>query len=235
MNVIVTSGHTSEPIDRVRILANHSTGELGQKIAHELALRSVRVDYVYGGHRPQKKRGYINQIEIKTFQDLEETLHNLFTTKRIDAIIHAMAVSDYRAIGMVQEGVRVPIPNKISSDNEELTLVFAKNKKLISQFKAWSPKTILVGFKLLVDVSEAELLATAEASMKKNKADLLVANDLCDISPDHHDAFILEKGEVAWLSTKQDIANHLAIRVKALYEGKKHKGVRIDETYLTRG
>ncbi|MBV8532876.1 MAG: hypothetical protein JO207_03665, partial [Verrucomicrobia bacterium] len=37
MRIVITGGPSSEPIDRVRVITNQSTGELGVKLAQRLA------------------------------------------------------------------------------------------------------------------------------------------------------------------------------------------------------
>ena len=61
-------------------------------------------------------------------------------------------------------------------------LFLKQTPKIISQVKKWNPNIRLIGFKLLVDVSKEELLTVARASLTKNQAEIIVANDLSDIS-----------------------------------------------------
>ena len=53
--------------------------------------------------------------------------------------------------------------------------------KVISVIKDASPKTFLVGFKLLDGVCDEKLIYVGRELMKKNNCDVVVANDLSNI------------------------------------------------------
>ena len=95
MNCIVTAGPTYEPLDDVRRLTNFSTGRLGTELANYLVARGHKVILLigeistYGGERKAQR------IEIfSTTTDLREKL-KLLSVKKVDAIFHAAAVSDF--------------------------------------------------------------------------------------------------------------------------------------------
>lgn len=198
MNIIVTSGGTEEPIDRVRSITNKSSGALGSLIAMDYAQAGATVYYVYNGHTPPTHSNIV-PVKAVTVDELAQTVTTLLTTHNIHIFVHAMAVSDYK-VANVSDG-------KISSTEDTITLVLQKNIKVISTIKSTSPSTMLVGFKLLVDVSEKELHNTACNLLKKNSADYVVANDLTNITGDKHQAIIVDKqGNYNTFYTKKDIA-----------------------------
>lgn len=97
---------------------------------------------------------------------------------------------------------------KISSKTEHLFMVLKQTPKVISQIKELQPDTLLVGFKLLVDVAEEELLAVAQKALVKNQADYVLANDLTSINAGQHHGYLLDaKGVVAKANTKKAIAH----------------------------
>ena len=55
-------------------------------------------------------------------------------------------------------------------------------------------------------VSKDELLAVARASLEKNQADYIVANDLLDIKEGQHRAYLVSKNEHIQVETKEQIA-----------------------------
>ena len=209
MKIIVTSGNISEPIDQVRSIVNYSTGSLGKLITAKLVEKQAMVYYVYHGHEPLEHSKNIKNIHVDRVVQLEEILNNLLTSQKIHAVVHAMAVSDYHVSGMMINGMVTPIPNKISSDDQELILVLSKNKKIISIIKDISPDTKLVGFKLLFNVPKQELLEAAYTAMKKNKADIVVANDKKDITKEQHQAIIIDEKTQTQATTKEEIADIL--------------------------
>lgn len=80
---------------------------------------------------------------------------------------------------------------KMSSYEKNLMTVMDLTPKVIGCVKAESPSTMLVGFKLLENVSEQELFEVAARLREKNKADYIVANDLALIGNGRHPAMIV--------------------------------------------
>lgn len=110
---------------------------------------------------------------------------------------------------------------KISSDTDHLVVVLKKNPKIISLIKNLQPKTILVGFKLLVDVPMIELLNVAKASLEKNHADFILANDLAEIRDEKHHGYLINKQhKVKEAHTKTEIAELIKEEVMKLEEVK---------------
>ena len=102
------------------------------------------------------------------------------------------------------------VADKISSNYENLIIKLKKTPKVISIIKSLSPKTYLVGFKLLDKVSEDKLLQVAYDLKEKNSCDLVVANDLNNIRQGEHKAFILKaKEDYVVANDKEDIAEKL--------------------------
>lgn len=100
---------------------------------------------------------------------------------------------------------------KISSYEPNLMVMLDLTPKVIGHIKDLSPDTMLVGFKLLENVPEEELVRVATALREKNRADYIVANDLAKIGNGRHPATIIgEKGPVAHCETKEAIAAAIA-------------------------
>lgn len=100
MKIIITSGGTAEKIDDVRMITNMSTGRLGSIIAQAFckSLVDIEIYYVCSRQAHIPSISGISGLKVITISDtasLLQTLENLLTTEKIDAVIHAMAVSDY--------------------------------------------------------------------------------------------------------------------------------------------
>ena len=109
---------------------------------------------------------------------------------------------------------------KISSDLESLVVLLDRAPKVISHVKQMQPKTILVGFKLLSDVSEEELLQAAQKQMQTSGSDFVLANDLAAIDGDNHGSMLIgQQGVLDRLSTKQDIAQSIVRHVMQSVKG----------------
>ena len=225
MKILVTSGGTSEAIDRVRSITNHSTGRLGlvitealRKAGHEVCLITTS-QAVRPASQPNLKI-----IEIKNTLDLLEEMRNL--VKDYQVLIHSMAVSDYTPVYMtsideVQASqdlskflTKQNTESKISSKEDAQILFLKKNPKIISLVKEWNPKIHLIGFKLLVDVTKDHLIDVARESLKKNQADIIVANDLTQINSDQHLAYLVEKNDYQTAYSKQEIAELIIKKIQ---------------------
>ena len=224
MKLLITSGGTSEKIDQVRSITNHSTGKLGALIAESFLTQGDQVTLVttQNAVKPAAHPNLTIQI-IENVQDLLETMQSLVKTH--DVLIHSMAVSDYTPIYMagfdqitasqdLTEFLnKTNVQGKISSQDDYQVLFLKQTPKIISQVKKWNPNIRLIGFKLLVDVSKEELLSVARASFIKNKAEIIVANDLYDISNNQHHAYLVKENSVIEANTKEEIAQQLVTHI----------------------
>ena len=223
MKLLITSGGTSEKIDQVRSITNHSTGKLGALIAESFLAQVDQVTLVttQSAVKPAAHPNLTIQI-IENVQDLLETMQPLVKTHGV--LIHSMAVSDYTPIYMtgfeqitasqdLTEFLNKTNDQGISSKDNYQVLFLKQTPKIISQVKKWNPNIRLIGFKLLVDVSKKELLTVARASLIKNKAEIIVANDLYDISNNQHHAYLVKENSVIEANTKEEIAQQLVTHI----------------------
>lgn len=224
MKILITSGGTMEQIDSVRGITNHSTGKLGKEMAEHFLKAGHQVSLVTtkAAVKPNASE-QLSIYHITNVASLIQTLKPL--VENHDVLIHCMAVSDYTPVYMtdleeVKETTDIETllkksnqETKISSSSDVQVLFLKKTPKVISMVKEWNPNIQLIGFKLLVDVTEDQLISVAKDSLTKNKADYIVANDLATISADSHKALLVSKDEVLSLATKSEIAETLLKKV----------------------
>ena len=100
-NIIITAGPTNEKIDSVMKITNMSTGSLGSTIADTLmADKNDEIENIYFvstkmTFKPKSTSEKIKYVTIESTQDLIDALKEIFSTKKIDIIIHSCAVGDY--------------------------------------------------------------------------------------------------------------------------------------------
>lgn len=232
-NIIITAGGTSEKIDEVRVISNFSSGRLGLAIAKSfLESGSAGVGKIYylcdrNTNAPEDER--VETIRVMGVQGLLEALEKLLKTEKIDAVIHAMAVSDFtvkqvttlEAIRAGEDAGHTMKDGKISSEIEDLVIVLKKTPKVIGEIKKLQKETILVGFKLLTNVEKDVLIETAYQLLLKNDCDLVLANDLTGISGDNHVGYLIaQNGGYEMLTTKQQIAAAIVRNVEQLLADK---------------
>ena len=226
MKILVTSGGTSEAIDSVRSITNHSSGRLGKIITETLLEAGYEVCLIttLQAVKPVSHPN-LTIIEIKNTADLLQVMKDKVTDYQV--LIHSMAVSDYTPVYMAGFDEVEASQNltefldkknqetKISSKEDVQVLFLKKNPKIISLVKEWNPNIHLIGFKLLVDVSQEHLIQIARESLEKNQADLIVANDLTQISSEQHKAYLVEKNSFQTATNKQEIADLLLEKIKS--------------------
>ena len=224
MKILITSGGTTEKIDAVRGITNHSTGSLGKVISELFLSKGHQVTLVTtkAAVKPELQEN-LSIIKITNVDSLLKKMEPL--VKEHDVLIHSMAVSDYTPVYMTDFAEleatedlaqflhKSNTESKISSASEYQVLFLKKTPKVISLVKQWNPTIQLIGFKLLVNVSKDELFKVSRASLRRNKADIIVANDLSDISPDQHIAYLVDEKSEEKVRTKAAIARALFERI----------------------
>jgi phosphopantothenate-cysteine ligase len=237
MNVLVTAGGTVAPIDDVRSITNFSTGRFGARIAEAALKRGANVWYLSPPsalkpfHRLAQfdldtndpaaevrrlaqlkidwsrvvQRSYFFPLRQSTVEEYALALRAVLEVQRIDVAFLAMAVSDFAP---------EPIAGKLSSDAQTLTIHCQRQPKVIQSVRDWSPSTYLVGFKLLSNATEVELIRQAEEACKTNRADLTVANDLSTVKAGKHKVHLVRPGcQTETYGPDGDIAEQLVDRV----------------------
>jgi phosphopantothenate---cysteine ligase (CTP) len=225
MRILITSGGTKVPIDPIRSITNRSTGQLGSKIAKAALIKNAEVIYVTSleGQSPfcetfdcysfsqeeqsflklkklyefcNQYRHHYSEYRYNHYDAYSVLLKKLIEDKKPDVVILAAAVSDYLMSHYSKEKIR---------SGEDLHLQLKTAPKLIQFVKKWLPNTFLVGFKLLIDASDSELLNAALESMALNQCDLIAANNLSSLEKNAHEILLIERD-----GTYQKIRTHLA-------------------------
>ena len=183
--ILVTSGGTQEYIDDFRILTNISTGKLGCMTAMNLADAGAKVFYVCSKSSvipddswSPKNDGEVEITTIRSVSDAVEAIKKIMTEEKIDAIVHAMAVSDFTFKKDKNIKCKSTDPEAFI---EYMRQTIAVNPKIISMMKQWRPEATLIGFKFEIGLTKDELVSLAKASIEKNGCDLVIANDKAEM------------------------------------------------------
>ena len=161
----------------------------------------------------------LKTVQIETTDDMYKALENE-SKEHYDLVIHASAVGDYKAdfsfrmedmarelLDVVNkektyEAILHTLTNpkckvnddtKISSYEANLTVKLGLTVKLISHLKEWFPNSVLVGFKLLENVSKDHLIDVAKKLCIKNNMNYIIANDLADLRKGNHVSYLVNK------------------------------------------
>lgn len=239
--VIVTAGGTREPLDRVRVISNCSTGNMGAALVDVFAAKGFEVIWIHG---PGSVRpgAACTEISVDTVASVEAALKKACADPAVKAVIHAMAVSDYRSArpltpgdlfrhiaGAVDEAdverrlkkladEALPPSGKLPSDKPWLPLL-VPTAKLLDHLRSWAadPGLVVVSFKLTVGLSESELLEIALAQLARSGSNLVVANDLDRFEGQDHVAWLVDADHIEGpVSGRGKIAAGVADRVELL-------------------
>ena len=200
-NVLITAGGTREDIDPVRGITNYATGKLGSLIADRFIQGGSTVTYICSKTSvlPSCTTGQVKIITIQSTNQLQKAIKHALNEEKYDCVIHSMAVSDYAPVD--------PPTKKISSNEPYITITLKRLPKVINIIKQIQPDTLLVGFKLLSNACEEDLIQAAHKQIQSAGSDYVLANLLEDIDEDKHKAILINKtGIVAHGKTKQEIA-----------------------------
>ncbi len=227
MKYIITSGPMESQIDSVRKIKNSSSGRLGTEIANQLVGRGyTQIVYIHtaGTIKPDN----VKCIQIEGHEQLLTALKHEIEDDSV--IIHAMAISDFNIKGTSsiedmaetiysnlnsitsKEDIvslinsNVYATDKLSSQADQL-IVMERAIKVIDQIKRINPNCKLIGFKLLSNVSDEQLIAVANGILKRANCDYVVANIKEQVKSDAHRALIIGENYVQEVLTKKQIAN----------------------------
>jgi len=178
---------------------------LGIIIAKEAIKRKAKVTLLLGPGLisfSQKISSHIKVVRFKFFKELFKLMKKEISSKKYDVVIHSAAVGDFEPIKFRH--------GKISSREENLILKLKPTLKIVDKIKKWDSSVFLVKFKVEANLKKKELIKRAYKSMLISNADLMVANDLKNITDEKHKAFIIDsKKNIIQANTKEEIAKKL--------------------------
>jgi phosphopantothenoylcysteine synthetase/decarboxylase len=177
MRIVITSGPSYEPLDKVRRLSNFSTGELGTLLAEGFA---------EAGHSVVCFRGVastfpaplwpVEVIPFTTNDNLAVGLQSLPAREEATIILHAAALCDFRIKEVTDEKGEPVHADKVSSRGGALKLTLEPVPKLITSLRRMFPSSILVGWKYELDGTVDGVLAKGRKQIDECLTDACVLN-----------------------------------------------------------
>ena len=237
MNVLVTGGGTSAPIDDVRTITNISSGGFAASITERSLAQGAQVWHLHAPSAiipllrqakldldaadPHAELDRLSQLQAD-WTNLRSRLHLVplrtgTVAEYSDTLQHLLTAHPIDVVFLamaVSDYEPIPHAGKHSSDADELLIRCKRTPKVIRQVRDWAPEVYLVGFKLLSRVSTDELILRAEAAGRQNRADLTVANDLQSLKAGRHTVHLVRSGhDPETLGPGPDLADRLVQRV----------------------
>lgn len=155
--VVVTAGRTEEPLDRVRVITNRSSGRMGIEIARAFIDAGAEVRLIAGELSVSLPPGVTVTQATTTEQMLRAVLAAL---PRTDVLVMCAAVADYRPVR----------PAKAKHHDPTLTVRLVRTPDILKEVTRRRHHAIVIGFSL--DDSPAR----ARAKLEDKHLDLVVAN-----------------------------------------------------------
>jgi phosphopantothenoylcysteine synthetase/decarboxylase len=207
MRVVVTSGPSYEPLDKVRRISNFSTGELGTLLAEGFAQAGHEVTCFRGAASTFSEPLWgVEVIPFKTNGDLEAGLRQLPGREQVSILFHAAALCDFRVAEIINERNEPVAGDKIASREGPLRLTLEPVPKLIASLRRMFPATILVGWKYELDGAIQDVTAKGRAQMEECLTDACVLNG---DAYGHGFGLISRAGEQAHLADKAELCRFL--------------------------
>ena len=196
--VLVIGGAAREMIDDVRVISNISSGET----ALELALAAKRQGAETELWHASMAVNVPSFINSKKFSSVNELIKMIPEGQAYDVILVPAALSDYAPLR--QEG-------KISSDEEEITITLTKLPKVLPKLRKTAK--FLAGFKAESTGGE-ELIKKAETRMSENSLDMIIANNIHDVSEGKTKSAIIFKDKIeTFEGSKAELAENIIERI----------------------
>lgn len=200
--VVVNAGPTQEALDPVRYISNHSSGEMGYRLAQEAEKRGAEVVLVSGPVQIPVPR---NVALVPVVSALEMHDATLAATVDADIVIATAAVSDYAP--------EIIHSTKIKRHEDTITLTLSKNPDIIADVverRTAQGKTTPYTVAFAAETHDVE--RNAREKYDRKAVDMLAVNDVsrADIgfnAPDNElvivagesgkDRFVIEKAPKA--------------------------------------
>lgn len=207
ITALVTSGPTHEPIDRVRYIANRSSGKQGHAIAAALARQGAKVTLISGPVDMQPPSG----VHIVAVETAQQMLTASLAAMPADIAVCAAAVGDFSVADVANHKI------KKNENNETPNLKLQQNPDILSTIANHQMRPrLVIGFAAETD----NVVNYAMAKRLRKNADWILANDVGQderpvFGSDHNMVHLVtEFGVEPWPEmSKQDLADQLVSRI----------------------
>ncbi len=211
LRITITSGGTREWVDPVRFMGNRASGKMGVALAQVARDLGAEVNLVYGAMTVQPPIG----VKLAPAERAEDMLREVMRLlPETDVLISAAAIADFRPV--ITHGQKL---KKGAGDEIRLERTPDVLKAVGQRREALGRPRLVVGFA----AETTDLVANAQAKMKKKNLDMIVANDVtatdAGFGADANRVLIITRdGAVDRLPlmSKEDVAFNILHRIRGL-------------------
>ncbi len=188
--VVITAGGTQEPIDPVRVVANHSSGKMGLALAQAARDRGAHVTLIVGATNLRVPRG-IESVSALSACEMRDAV--LRAVANADVLLMAAAVADFRPAQAAEQKIK-------KAASEGITLELVRNPDILRDVAAWRAEQgsgrhlTVVGFAAETN----DLIQNAQSKLAAKNLDLIVANPVPQsFGRDREQATLIGRGGTA--------------------------------------
>lgn len=199
-HVLVVAGASEEPIDDVRLVSSRSSGRTAVEVATAAFEEKATVS-VWCGRVTEHEPLFLNCSPFGSITGLLEKAKG----KRFDIVVTPASLADY--IPTKKKG-------KIPSTRESLTVEMHRAPKFIEEVR--SRCKVLVAFKAEVG-EDKDVIDSARKRLKEARLDIIIANNLSDVTRDRTRAHLITKDAVEHFEgTKRGLAEAIIGKIASM-------------------
>ncbi|MDQ0075966.1 bifunctional phosphopantothenoylcysteine decarboxylase/phosphopantothenate--cysteine ligase CoaBC [Arthrobacter oryzae] len=214
--VTISAGGTREPLDPVRFLGNRSSGKQGVALA--VAARNAGASVrLIAAHMEVPVPAGVEVVRVETAVQLREAA--LRAAADSDVVVMAAAVADFRPAEVSDTKI------KKREDTADPVISLLRNPDILQELvevrSANRPGQLIVGFAAETGDAHGDVLAYAEAKLRRKGCDLLVVNHVGEglvFGQDHNSVVILSRSgsePQAASGSKDDVAAAVIDRISS--------------------
>ncbi len=200
LRLLITAGGTREPIDRVRVVSNRSSGKMGRAIAREAWRRGAQVTVVAAN--VEEAEPGVRWVPVETYAELEEATMRL--AREVDALVMAAAVSDFTPAEVHEGKIR-------RGGRKELDLRLVATGDILEAVRGRNPELFMVGFA----ATHGNPVPDAREKLARKGVNFMVGNDVSlagtGFGSDDNEVYIVGRtGEdFVPLTSKREVAGRI--------------------------
>jgi phosphopantothenoylcysteine decarboxylase/phosphopantothenate--cysteine ligase len=212
--VTISAGGTREPLDPVRFLGNRSSGKQGVALAAAARDAGATVRLL-AAHMEVPVPAGVEVVTVETALQLREAA--LRAAADSDVVIMAAAVADFRPADVSDTKI------KKRDDAADPVISLLRNPDILQELvevrTANRPGQLIVGFAAETGDAHGDVLAYADAKLRRKGCDLLVVNHVGEglvFGQDHNSVVILSRfgsEPQAASGSKDDVAAAIIDRI----------------------
>lgn len=175
MRIGVVMGGTQEPIDSVRYIGNHSTGQLGSTLAMGCMASGASVSVI--STIPFHYPGLTGYQMVRTAAEMKEAVMD--SLPKWDALVMPAAVGDFRVLN--------PVGYKQSKTNGPPLLTLIENDDILAHVNQHKTHQQVIGF----CVADGNIVSIAQKKRESKGCDWIVANDTQQFGQEHRSFWVI--------------------------------------------